>query len=138
MLSHLDVAVSFLALRAAPDFLLALGFHRGRRDTFLLPLFALNRRLEGGETQMQKNKLIRANIESHWLSDVGGHFVSTHLILCASLRGHPLRLCSTLPQLKQPSFPSPRPHGWSGRAQRPQGWQCFQALEGRQCNKYAH
>lgn len=45
--SHTDRAAIFLALRAAPDFLLALALKRGRWETCLPPLLVLDRWLEG-------------------------------------------------------------------------------------------
>lgn len=127
---YAERAAAFLALRAAPDFLLAFGLMGGWWDALLPPLLVTDRCLGGGKTQtdVQKNQSSRQNVKTNLNLLKRVPTLWTHpSALWASLRGHTLRLCSRLPQLKQPSFPSARPHGWSGRAQRPQAWQCRQA-----------
>lgn len=56
---YTERAATFLALRAAPDFLLAFGLMGGWWDALLPPLLVTDRCLGGGKTQTrdtQKNK----------------------------------------------------------------------------------
>lgn len=73
-----------------------------------------------------------------WSIGAGGHHKGALSHLGGSLLGHALRLCSRLPQLKQPDGPRAAPHGCWGRAQRPQAEQCLQAARQQQLHLTEH
>lgn len=73
-----------------------------------------------------------------WSIGAGGHHKGALSHLGGSLLGHALRLCSRLPQLKQPDGPRAAPHRCWGRAQRPQAEQCLQAERQQQLHLTEH
>lgn len=138
---HTDGAAIFFALRAAPDFLLALALRAEGRDTRFPPLLALERCLEG-RTQTGENRL---RLESSWRGDgvkgfnpLRGPLSELTCRPCACLWGG--RPCVCAPGCRSWSSPAflERAHtgGPGGRSGHRTG--SASKLRGGKYNKYAH